>query len=292
MKAMATLTNLPVALLGALAAFSACKAPAAPSHPDANAPADAAASDAPQAGRPWLEVRLPEPPAAGAPTAKAIVGLEESKMVASELEGVRLTIGTAPPRDVKLGERVELAIPASVDGLLTFHVNQRPTIAPVRPGDTLRIIDEHDGGWVAQVEDRQTYNAPKSLTRCLTKAHGECPALYDSETLHPEDPVCPDRGGAITSKCVLAPRVRLRGKVDGKADVTEASASGRFDDLDTVPLSAKWTAVAIGGERMPFVTIGDASAFVLMGPGEDWEVWTSADGRVEAALVKFPAQGR
>jgi hypothetical protein len=290
--------NLHGALLGALAVASACKAPAAPPHLDAgipsvraDAPADASPSDASPTGRPWLEVHLPGPPAAGAPAAKAIVGLHESKVVASEYEGVRLSVDGAAPRDVRLGEQVELTIPASADGRLTFRVHQMAVIAPIRPGDTLRVIDEHDGGWVAQVEDRQTYNAPKSVTKCLIKKNGECPAFYGSELLQSEDSVCPTRG-EITFKCVLAPRVRLRGKVEGKAEVNEASESARFDDLGTVPLSAKWTAVAIGGERMPLVTIGEASAYVLMGPGEDWEVWKSADGRVEAALVKSPAQGR
>jgi hypothetical protein len=288
---MTTVTNPYVALLSALVAFSACQAPAAPSRRevhDASAPADASTSDATPAGRPWLEVHLPPPPAAGTPAARAIVGLTEMKPVRSELEGVRLVVGSAAPREVKLNERVELTIPASADGLLTFQVDRWPIIAPVRPGNTLTIMDEHDGGWVAQVEDRQNHNAPRSLTKCLTRENQNCPRFHGSEPQQSEDPGCTQRAD-VTSKCVLAPRVRLRAPVEGRAEINEASASGWFDDVGDVPLSTKWTAVVIGGQRMPLVTIGEASAYVLMGPGEDWEVWRSADGRVEAALVKSRA---
>ncbi len=246
------------------------------------------------AARQLLEVRLPAAPPAGAATAKVVIELHENRMAPTEYEGVRLLVGAAAPRELKVGERVELTIATSTDQPYRFEAGQLPVLAAVRPGDTLLIGEGHDGGWHAEIANRQLHNASKAITTC-GKRGGECAKLLLSESVQEGDPVCPKRDDE-SYKCVQAPLARARGPVamNSRATVSEASESGLFDDLDTVPLAPKglvagavgaWIPVAIGGERMPRVSIGEASALVLMGPGERWEVWLAPGGRVDAALI-------
>jgi hypothetical protein len=95
-------------------------------------------------------------------------------------------------------------------------------------------------------------------------------------------------------KCVMASRVGARGPLAGRAEVTSASASGRFDDMTTLPLASgplaaratgPWVFVETSPEVMPRVRLGDAEATLVIGPGESYEVWLDAQGRVSSAPV-------
>ena len=162
------------------------------------------------------------------------------------------------------------------------------------PGDTLDVREGHDSGWVAVIGNRMAENAPKALTVC---GHGtdECPAGSMWTIVHHGDPVCPPPPGDNQAyKCVKASVVRGRGPLSGRAEVTHASASGSFDDPDTValaprPLAANsygsWVAVHVGAEAMPWINLGGAEALLVIGPGERYQVWLDDQGRVDSARV-------
>ena len=257
-------------------------------------PAPLAAADPPASARPWLDIKLPPPPAAGAPTAKATFALTERKPVGLEYAGVRLSVGGAAPTLVPAGQRAELVVAASASEPLRLEIGGARVLAHVRPGDTLAVHEGHDGGWVAVIGNRMKENAPRQITRCGAKAE-DCPVGYAWALVHPGDPVCPVRtGDDHPHKCVKATVVRARGPLTGRAEVSNASASGRFDDLDTVslaprPLSANafgaWIAVEVGSESMPWIRLGDAQALLVIGPGESYQVWLDDRGRVDSAQV-------
>jgi hypothetical protein len=93
---------------------------------------------------------------------------------------------------------------------------------------------------------------------------------------------------------VKAPVVRGRGPLAGRAEIGEASASGKFDDLDAVSLTTRplaagavgsWIVVPIVGESVPLVRLGDAEALLVLGPGATWQDWLDERGRVDGGAV-------
>jgi hypothetical protein len=248
--------------------------------------------------RPWLEVKLPPAPAAGAATARLELDLESRTPAQAEYTGVKLSVGGAPAREVRLGERVVLPIAASATQPLRLEIGGMRVLAHVQPGDKLAVRSGHDGGWIAVIGNRMNENAPKSLTQCGGKARktGACPAGYASAHVYKGDGVCPAGPDDETVyKCVKAPVVRARGPLSGPADVTNASADGNLDELDTVPLAAGPLAagalgpaitVAIGGEMMPHIRLGGAEAMLVVGPGQSYQVWLDDQGRIDSARAK------
>ncbi len=242
---------------------------------------------------PWLEVKLPAAPARGTPTATAHLGLDRGdKLVPADFAGLRVFVGSTPPKPVAAGDRIELTVAAHPTAPLHFEIGGVPMLAHLRPGDQLSVESGHDGGWTAMIGNRIPEGAPASLTIC-GKKYDECPIGYASTAAYRGDRVCPVSGESYTSKCVKAPVVRARGPIAGRAEVGEASVSGRFDDLDTVsltpsPLAAgafgPWLPVLIGREAMPLVRLGDATALLVLGAGDACQVWLDAKRHVESAL--------
>lgn len=247
----------------------------------------------PATARPWLGVKLPAAPAAGAPTARLKLKLAGGKQ--SEYAGLKIAIDGGAARTVPLGDRAELVIAASATAPFRFEIGGVRVLAHVHPGDTLAVHQGHDGGWVAVIGNRMNENAPRTLTRCaaqLAKGSG-CPAGFASTRVFEGDAVCAEPiDDEPVYKCVQAPVVRARGPLSGRAEVTLASASGTLDELDTValaphPLAARALGpsipVAIGSEAMPMVRISGAEALLVVGPGGAYEVWLDAQGRIDSA---------
>lgn len=257
--------------------------------------AGAASADpaGPAKALPWLEAKLPAAPARGTPTATAELRLHRGdKLVPADYAGLRVSVGSTPPRLVAAGDKIELTVAAHPTAPLHFEIGGVPMLAHLRPGDRLSVQSGHDGGWTAIIANRTPEAAPASLTICGKKAD-ECPIGYASTYAYRGDRVCPvPSGESYTFKCVKAPVVRARGPIGGRAEVGEASANGRFDDLDTVsltprPLAANafgpWIPVSIGRDAMPLVRLGDATARLVLGAGDACQVWLDAQGRVESA---------
>jgi hypothetical protein len=277
-----------MALVSALAVIATSTGHAAPSSPSPPA--------APGA-RPWLEVKLPPAPAAGAATARLELKLDASTPAPAEYAGVKLSVGGAPARAVRLGERVALSIAASATQPLRLEIGGMRVLAHVQPGDVLTVGSGHDGGWVAVIGNRMNENAPKSLTQCGGQARkGQCAAGFTSTRVYKEDSACPAGADDETVyKCVKAPVVRARGPLSGRAEVTNASADGNLDELDTASLAPGPLAagalgppisVAIGSEMMPQIRLGDAEAMLVVGPGQSYQVWLDDQGRVDSARAK------
>lgn len=273
------------ALPWALAVMMASALPAA-SFADGNAPPST---------RPWLDVKLPAPPAAGAPTARATFVLRDDPTRAAGFAGFRVSVGGAAPALVPTGQHGDFAVAASPTEPLRVEIGASHLLVHVHAGETFDVREGHDGGWVAVIGSRMRENAPRQLTLCgpAVKPPGECPAGYEWTHVFPGDPVCKVTGDDAF-KCVQASRVRSRGPVGGRAEVTSASASGRFDDMTTLPLAPRplaaralgaWVFVEISSEVMPRVRLGDAEAMLVIGPGESYEVWLDAQGRVASAQV-------
>ncbi|MEZ4359063.1 MAG: hypothetical protein R3B48_02710 [Kofleriaceae bacterium] len=257
--------------------------------------AAATPTTAASAARPWLDVVLPAEPARGAASARAVFALHDSEVAPSAYAGVRLRVGAAAPRLVPLGARAEVRLVASRTRPLRFDVGDVHVLAYAYPGDRLTLLGTPDGGWVAKIKDRVPESAPKKLTTCAAAAD-DCPVGYLPTPTYAGDRVCPPPASEdVGLKCVKAPVVRGRGPLVDAGEVAEASASGRFDDLDALPLGpvatgavGPWRAVNLGGDAMPRVRLGAAEAFVLMGPGEAWQVWVGADGQLDAERVPAP----
>jgi hypothetical protein len=284
------------AAVSAIAAIAVCASGrsvtaggAGPSSPPPGAPSSSA--------RPWLDVKLPPPPAAGAATATLELRLAPGdKLVPSDYAGAKLSIAGAAPRLVPTGDRIERLIAASAREPVRLEIGGVRVLAHVHPGDKLSVHEGHDGGWVAVIGNRMNENAPKSLTVCRPRTSaGECPLGYSSTRVFDGDAVCPRPGGDDpVYKCVKAPVLRARGPLTGRAEVSNASADGRLDEPDTVslaprPLGANAVgpsiAVAIGSEAMPMIRLGEASALLVVGPGGAYEVWLDARGRVDSAQL-------
>jgi hypothetical protein len=279
-----------LALLAALATSTGHASPSSPPSPPPTA-----SKPAPGA-QPWLEVKLPAAPASGAATARLIVKLDPAdKLRPAEYAGVKLSVGGAPAREMRLGERAELAIAASATQPSRLEVGGMRVLAHVQPGDRLSVGSGHDGGWVAVIANRMNENAPKRLTQCGGAARkGECPAGYTSTPVYQEDNACP--AGADDErvyKCVKAPVVRARGPLTGRAEATNASADGN-PALDTAslapgPLAANALGppvhVLIGDEVMPRIRLGNAEALLVVGPGDSYEVWLDDQGQVASKRV-------
>jgi hypothetical protein len=242
----------------------------------------------------WLDVKLPPPPRAGVARGRAEISLDdEAHLDASEYAGVRVRVGNAEPRLIPVGQRVKLTVPASTTEPLHIEVAGIPMLAFVRPGETVSIIDGHDGGWWALLNQRLTENAPSKITICSDKGTDiECPAGYIWTYAYRGDRVCRvsvDEGYA--AKCVKAPIVRVRGPFEGRA---ETAVGGELVPLTTGPLDAKtvgpWHPLDLGRERMAWVRLGDAEAILVLGPGEACEVWLDDQKRVAARLVKAPME--
>jgi hypothetical protein len=261
-------------------------------------PTPPAPSAGPSAGAakalPWLEVKLPAAPVRGTPTAKAELRLRRGdRLVPADYAGLRVAVGSTPPKLVAAGDKIELTVAADPTAPLRFEIAGVQMLAHLRPGDRLSVQSGHDGGWTAIIANRTPEAAPASLTICGKKAD-ECPTGYASTYAYRGDRVCPVPGGeSYTFKCVKAAVVRARGPIAGRAEVGDASESGRFDDLETVslapgPLAANafgpWVGVSIGHDAMPLVRLGDATARVVLGAGDACQVWLDAQGRVESAL--------
>lgn len=297
-----------LSLLIAVTGVSCAKKPSpAPEVVHADAPSDGplarstAVPDLSTSGsRPWLDVVLPAPPARAAVAAKVVVSLRDSDPVPSRYAGVRVRFAGAATSsaatEVAIADKAEFPIAASATAPVRLEVGGQRVLAAVGPGDTLSLASSRDGGWSVAVRDRMVENAARRFTRCGPLPL-ECPVGYLSSPVYAGDPVCPlpasgqADNGEGAHKCVKAPVVRARGPLTGRAEVSEASVSGKFDDLDAVelapqPLEANaagaWIAVQIGGDAMPRVRIGDAEAFLIMGPGERWDVWRDGRGQVEA----------
>jgi hypothetical protein len=244
--------------------------------------------------RPWLGVKLPAAPAAGAPTAKLKLKLAGGKQP-SEYAGLKIAIEGGAARTVPLGDRAELVIAASATAPFRFELGGVRVLAHVHPGDTLAVHPGHDGGWVAVIGNRMNENAPRALTRCAAQLPkgADCPVGFASTRVLEGDSVCAEPiDDEPVYKCVQAPVVRARGPLSGRAEVTLASASGKLDELDTValaphPLAARALGpsipVAIGSEAMPMVRISGAEAVLVVGPGGAYEVWLDAQGRIDSA---------
>lgn len=254
-----------------------------------------AAGNAPPTTRPWLDVALPAPPAAGTPTAKASFSLRDDPMKPADFAGFRISVGGAAPTLVPTGRRSDFAIAASATEPLRVELGASHLLVHVHAGETFDVSEGHDGGWIAVIGSRMRENAPRPLTLCgpAVKPPGECPVGYEWTHVFQGDPVCKVTGDDAF-KCVKASRVRARGPIGGRAEVTSASASGRFDDMNTLrlapgPLAARasgaWVFVETGPEVMPRVRLGDAEATLVIGPGESYEVWLDAQGRVASAQV-------
>lgn len=285
-----------MAVLAAFATSIGHAAPLPPSPSPPPAPSSASTKPAPGA-RPWLEVKLPPAPAPGADHATLEVRLAASKTAPPEYAGVKVWVAGAPARAVRVGDRAVLPVAASPTRPLRLEIGGLPVLAHVHDGDTLSVHEGHDGGWVAVIGNRMNENAPRTLTRCGGRARstGECPAGYVSTRVFEGDPVCPAAGDDPVYKCVQAPVVRARGPISGRAEVTRASADGNLDEPDTVslaptPLAANAVgpriSVAIGSEAMPEVRLGDATALLVVGPGQSYQVWLDDKGRVDSALTK------
>jgi len=257
--------------------------------------ANPAAGNAPPSTRPWLDVELPAPPPAGAPTARATFGLRDDPMKPADFAGFRISVGGAAPTLVPTGRRSDFAVAASATAPLRVELGASHLLVHVHAGETFDVREGHDGGWVAVIGSRMRENAPRPLTLCgpAVKPRGECPAGTQWTHVFQGDPVCKVTGDDAF-KCVKASRVRARGPLAGRAEVTSASASGRFDDMTTLPLapgplaakaSGAWAFVEIGPEVMPRVRLGDAEAMLVIGPGESYEVSLDAQGRVASAQV-------
>lgn len=257
--------------------------------------ANPAAGNAPPSTRPWLDVKLPAPPAAGAPTARATFVLHDDPMKAADFAGFRISVGGAAPTLVPTGQRGDFAVAASTTEPLRVEVGASHLLVHVHAGETFDVREGHDGGWVAVIGSRMRENAPRQLTLCgpAVKPPGECPAGYEWTHVFQGDPVCKITGDDAF-KCVKASRVRARGPIGGQAEVTSASASGRFDDMTTLSLAPRslaaralgaWVFVEIAPEVMPRVRLGDAEAMLVIGPGESYEVWLDPQGRVASAQV-------
>src|SRR5690242_4733104 len=72
-----------------------------------------AGGSASPSNRPWLEVKLPPPPGAGAPAARATFVLHDDSAKAADWAGFRISIGGAAPRELPTGQRGEFAVAAS-----------------------------------------------------------------------------------------------------------------------------------------------------------------------------------
>ena len=250
---------------------------------------------APASTRPWLEVKLPSAPAAGAPTAKLKLRLAGTKLVPSEYAGLRVAIDGGAVRTVPLGDRVELVIAASATTPYRFEIGGVRVLAHVHAGDTLAVHQGHDGGWVALIGSRTNEDAPRALTRCAAQLPrgADCPAGFVSTRVFEGDRVCAEPiDDEPVYKCVQAPVVRARGPLTGRAEVTLASASGKLDEPETVSLAPRplapralgpSIAVAISSEAMPMVRIGGAEALLVVGPGGAYEVWLDPQGRIDSA---------
>src|SRR5689334_7891225 len=75
---------------------------------------------APPSARPWLEVKLPAAPAAGAATARLKLKLGGNKQP-SDYAGLKISIEGAAARTVPLGDRAELVIAASATAPYRFE---------------------------------------------------------------------------------------------------------------------------------------------------------------------------
>jgi hypothetical protein len=241
------------------------------------------ARSAPRDSQLWLDVKLPAPPAAGALTAKAEFVLRDQNIPGKTYAGVRLWVGNAPPRLVPTGSKAELVIAASTSEPLRMEVSGMRVLAHVRPGDKLALQEGHDGGWVAVIGNRMAENAPKSLTVCT---QDDCPAGYSAKPAFPGDAVCPVAAGEISRKCVKAPLVRGRGPLAGRAEAIDDTGPHSLAP-QTVAANAvgPWGAMDYRGESMPRIRIGDAQAFLIVGPGDACEVWLDKQGRVDSRLV-------
>jgi hypothetical protein len=243
----------------------------------------AAASPDPQ-HRPWLDVTLPAQPAAGTPTAKIKLKLQDHKRHASEFAGVRLWVGGAGPRLVPAGSLTELTIAASERAPLRMKVQGFRVLAHVRPGDTLTVDDAHDGGWFVAIGNRTAENAPRQLTVCPKVRLGDCPNGYTWTPVFPQDTVCPPPTDDAWYKCVKAPMVRGRGPLTSAELIDE---TGRAS-LVPQPLSGNafgpWTPAQLGPESMARVRLGSAEAFLVLAPGDACQVWLDEHGQVDSAL--------
>jgi len=247
--------------------------------------------------RPWLDVKLPAAPAPAADHATLEVRLAASKTAPPDYAGVKVWFAGAPGRAVRVGDRAVIPVAASSTRPLRLEIGGMQVLAHVRPGDTLSLHEGHDGGWVAVIGNRMNENAPRNLTQCGGRARttGECPAGYVSTRVFEGDPVCPASGDDTVYKCVQAPIVRARGPIAGRAEVTRASADGNLEEPETVslaptPLAANALGpripIAIGSEAMPEVRLGGASAMLVVGPGQSYQVWLDDKGQIDSALMK------
>lgn len=277
-------------ILALAAITTAAASPASPADPRPSPPG------APARALPWLEVTLPATPAAGAATARLVLRLSRGdSLVHATYAGAKVSIGGAPPRVVPAGDRLELIVAASAREPLRLTIDGGRVLAHVHAGDTLAIDEGHDGGWLAVIGNRMAENAPKRLTVCPARSAParDCPLGYVQTRVFVGDPVCKSpTDDEPTYKCVKAPVVRARGPLAGRAEVTSASASGRSDETDAVPLaprplSAKEIGpaipVAIGEELMPMLRLGAATALLVVGPGGSYQVWLDDQGRVDSA---------
>jgi hypothetical protein len=256
--------------------------------------ADPSAGSGAPSKRPWLDVKLPAASPPGTPTAMVTFALRDKPMQAADWAGFRITVGDAALTRVPTGQSRSYLVAASLTEPVRFDIGSTHVLAHVHPGEIVDVFQGHDGGWVAVIGSRMRENAPKEVTLCgATRKDRECPVGYEWTHVFQGDPACPTGDDAF--KCVPASRVRARGPFAGRAEVTNASASGRFDDMSTLPLSTgplsspseagPWLFVDVGAEAMPRIRLGDAEALLVIGPGEAYVVSLDSRGRIASTQV-------
>jgi hypothetical protein len=243
----------------------------------------AGASSGPQ-DRPWLDVKLPAQPAAGTPTAKLKLKLQDHGSRASEFAGVRVWVGGAGPRLVPAGSMIELTIAASDRAPLRMEVQGFHVLAHVRAGDMLALGAAHDGGWSVVIGNRTAENAPRHFTVCPKVRLGDCPDGYAWTPVFPQDTVCPPPTDEAWHKCVKAPMIRGRGPLIIAELIDETGRASLAPQPLYADAFGPWTAAQLGRESMARVRLGSAEAFLVLAPGDACQVWLDEHGQVDSAL--------
>jgi hypothetical protein len=263
-----------VLVLGGCASKAAPVATRAEAAPVA---VDAAPAVAPLVLPPSFSVELPGA-SPGQPSAELVVSISADDP--QERYGSTDVHSEGNPpwlRSAKDPAHVRLRVDAT--GVQRLLVEGVPVFVPARAGDHWFLTTlPGRGGWSLR-SDRQVAMAGKTPARCRATDFSCGRGQATWRVVKSDTSKC----DADEVRCVAAPRVRLRGTFAGEV---HASSAWDFADGEVITDAVRGHAFELDEMfTQPWISLGEATAYLAMGPGESWEVWLAADGTLAAAIA-------